>query len=209
MSGIVNVEPLYCAEQITVPEELPLILKEFTKEVIRVQPKNLIAFSAEYFTKLARSASAGGGAVSVELLKQLVEQFSLLDSQKTGTLTQDEIEATCEAVGFPRSSLNEIFTLGNFGGSVPWEDLCVLGCSLVSESLRVTISNIIQAFADINGEIPLNQLLQYLSYLHTKDSSFSDELIDEFSNQLTVAADGRGGCITLEDFEQSDVHQHL
>jgi hypothetical protein len=40
-------EPLYCAEQIKVPDALPEVLKEWTKEVIRAQPADINAFSAE------------------------------------------------------------------------------------------------------------------------------------------------------------------
>ena len=37
------------ADQIVVPPELPNILKEYSKEVIRENPADLIAFSKEYF----------------------------------------------------------------------------------------------------------------------------------------------------------------
>jgi len=40
---------IYCAEQIEVPPELPGLLKAYTKEVIRYNPTDLVAFSAEYF----------------------------------------------------------------------------------------------------------------------------------------------------------------
>ena len=36
---------IFSAEQIEVPEELPAILKDFSKEVIRTNPKDLIRFS--------------------------------------------------------------------------------------------------------------------------------------------------------------------
>lgn len=42
---------IFSAEQIEVPEELPAILKDFSKEVIRTNPKDLIRFSREYFEK--------------------------------------------------------------------------------------------------------------------------------------------------------------
>jgi hypothetical protein len=44
---------LYSAEQIVVPPELPPILKAYTKEVIRYQPKDIVAFSRDYFVALA------------------------------------------------------------------------------------------------------------------------------------------------------------
>ena len=43
---------IFCAEQIEVPEELPEILKNYSKAVIRTNPDNLIAFSRKYFEDL-------------------------------------------------------------------------------------------------------------------------------------------------------------
>lgn len=40
---------IYCAEQIYVPENLPTIMKNYSKEVIRNQPRNLVEFSLNYF----------------------------------------------------------------------------------------------------------------------------------------------------------------
>ena len=43
----VREQRIYCAEQIVVPSELPIILKHYSKEVIRKNPENVIAFSAK------------------------------------------------------------------------------------------------------------------------------------------------------------------
>ena len=42
---------IFSADQIVVPTELPEILKNFSKEVIRENPADLIAFSKDYFEK--------------------------------------------------------------------------------------------------------------------------------------------------------------
>ncbi|GMI34919.1 hypothetical protein TrCOL_g10970 [Triparma columacea] len=48
-----EVNRIFSAEQISVHPELPSILKEYTKAVIKANPKDLLAFSAEYFRKKA------------------------------------------------------------------------------------------------------------------------------------------------------------
>ena len=48
-----EVNRIFSAEQIEVHPELPSMLKEYTKAVIRENPKDLLAFSAEYFRKKA------------------------------------------------------------------------------------------------------------------------------------------------------------
>eukprot|EP01083_Nonionella_stella_P285909 973149_1 len=42
-------DKIYSAEQITVPKELPQILKGFSKEVIRYNPTDIPQFAIEYF----------------------------------------------------------------------------------------------------------------------------------------------------------------
>ena len=56
-----SMEPnrIFSAEQIEVHPELPGILKDYSKAVIRANPKDLLAFSAEYFRK---TAGIPGGA---------------------------------------------------------------------------------------------------------------------------------------------------
>ncbi len=44
----VREQRIYCAEQIIVPNDLPAILKHYSKEVIRNKPENIIEFSAKY-----------------------------------------------------------------------------------------------------------------------------------------------------------------
>ena len=41
-------EPLFSAEQIRVPAEFPDILKDYSKFIIRTQPRDLVSASAEY-----------------------------------------------------------------------------------------------------------------------------------------------------------------
>ncbi len=48
-----EVNRIFSAEQISVPPDLPQILKDYTKAVIKHNPKDLLAFSAEYFRKKA------------------------------------------------------------------------------------------------------------------------------------------------------------
>ncbi len=40
---------IFSAEQIVVPDELPGILKNYSKEVIRKNPADIIKFSKEYY----------------------------------------------------------------------------------------------------------------------------------------------------------------
>ena len=43
---------IFCAEQIEVPPQLPGILKNYSKAVIRNNPSDIIEFSRKYFEQL-------------------------------------------------------------------------------------------------------------------------------------------------------------
>lgn len=43
---------IFCAEQIEVPPQLPNILKNYSKAVIRNNPSDIIEFSRKYFENL-------------------------------------------------------------------------------------------------------------------------------------------------------------
>lgn len=45
---------IFSAEQIVVPDEFPKILKDFTKEVVKKNPDDIIKFSKSYFEALLK-----------------------------------------------------------------------------------------------------------------------------------------------------------
>jgi len=50
---------IFCAEQIEVPTELPDILKNYSKSVIRANPEDIIDFSRKYFEDLLEERKKG------------------------------------------------------------------------------------------------------------------------------------------------------
>ena len=45
---------IFAADQINVPAEVPMLLKNYSKEVIKANPDDLITFSREYFEKILK-----------------------------------------------------------------------------------------------------------------------------------------------------------
>ncbi len=54
-----EVQRIYSAEQIAVPPALPGILRAWTKEVIRANPQDIYAFSAQWFKEQLAAANRG------------------------------------------------------------------------------------------------------------------------------------------------------
>ncbi|KAJ1549916.1 Ropporin-1-like protein, partial [Cladochytrium tenue] len=117
-------EPLYCAEQIRVPPELPDILKNYTKHVIRSQPDDLLAASAEYFGKLAKQRAPAGQRLSKMQLESFYDQCSRRDKDH---LTRADIDAACEAASIPAAHITDALTLGGWATDhIPWLDFWAL-----------------------------------------------------------------------------------
>ncbi|OQS01655.1 radial spoke protein 11 [Achlya hypogyna] len=69
---------IFSAEQIAVPLDLPLILKEWTKDVIRAAPADVIAFSLTWFQEKAAEALNGKLSVAeIENIRKLFEQYDV------------------------------------------------------------------------------------------------------------------------------------
>uniref|UniRef100_A0A182PML6 RIIa domain-containing protein n=1 Tax=Anopheles epiroticus TaxID=199890 RepID=A0A182PML6_9DIPT len=88
MSNMVLLQEIYCPEQIVIPENFHITLKEYAKAVIRTQPFDLLRWSAAYFRSLALSVQppvksryepAGRyGHVTAGIVRVLIEQLHWL-----------------------------------------------------------------------------------------------------------------------------------
>ena len=47
---------IFAAEQIVVHPDLPLVLKNYSKEVIRHNPENVVTFSRQYFEQYLKDS---------------------------------------------------------------------------------------------------------------------------------------------------------
>eukprot|EP00951_Prasinocladus_malaysianus_P001337 scaffold9149_cov54-Prasinocladus_malaysianus.AAC.1 len=107
-----ELDPIYCAEQIVVPPDLADILKAYTKEVIRRQPEDLAEFSAIYFANLANVSQGMDEYLppSVDQLKHIYE--GVKDNE---VLHTDQLVEQCLDAGISKTTADKVFVLGNMG----------------------------------------------------------------------------------------------
>merc|ERR1712070_446550 len=105
-----DVAPIYCAEQIEVPEDLPDILKEWSKSVLRANietREQLFAFSAEYFGNLS---AAGGSEPDFgdledkvpyirEAFRMMQDAFYGIDTDQSGSISMTELKGMWHQMG--------------------------------------------------------------------------------------------------------------
>eukprot|EP00163_Fabomonas_tropica_P019241 TRINITY_DN33779_c0_g1_i1.p1 TRINITY_DN33779_c0_g1~~TRINITY_DN33779_c0_g1_i1.p1 ORF type:complete len:223 (-),score=39.13 TRINITY_DN33779_c0_g1_i1:134-802(-) len=205
MTSILDVEPIYSAEQIVVPTEFPDIIKAFTKEVIRNQPENIAEFSANYFANLAHLASEYGGgesALHVNLLIELRKALDTADKNRTGRLSQKQIEDTCHHLGLAPHMMNAVFKLGDFTtADCDWREFIVLGSALLAQDLMSAIKMIFEVFSTQDDlSLPRPYFLELFNLLTQRDRLIDDE----FRATLGASIDTSSSApLTWDDFQAS------
>ena len=80
----------YTTQRVNVPSELPAILKQYTKNLLKTQPPNYVSWSAAYFTCLSeerplpvksRLEAADGDRLTIGLLEIIVDQIGKTSGQ--------------------------------------------------------------------------------------------------------------------------------
>jgi len=82
--------PQYTTQRVNVPSELPQILKQYTKNLLKTQPPNYVSWSAAYFTCLSenrplpvksRLEAADGDNLTIGLLEIIIDQIGKTNGQ--------------------------------------------------------------------------------------------------------------------------------
>jgi len=109
--------PKYHSQRVNVPTELPHILKQYTKALIKTQPPNYIAWSAAYFAALAekrplpvkpRLEAADGENLTIGLLEVIVDQLGA----NQGSVSLAKIEARWTELGLQEIDLADTLIRG-------------------------------------------------------------------------------------------------
>eukprot|EP00736_Rhodelphis_marinus_P009245 Rmarinus@m.27132 len=198
MPSLLDVEPIYCAEQIVVPPELPDIMKAYTKEVIRNQPENIFEFSANYFAQFVSSNETDS---TLEQLVQLVNQeFKTRATDEP--MTVEEVRTACAAAGYPEHLLNKVLALqgSESAAGVDFSEFIVLALTLEAESLMQVVQMIFTVFNQEEGLLTVDEFLRHFGHLATRDKRLSDEVISALRDHLNQSAAANDGKISYEHF---------
>jgi len=97
-------KPNYVTQRVNVPSELPAILKQYTKNLLKTQPPNYISWSAAYFKCVAdnrplpvksRLEAADGSNLTIGLLEIIIDQCG----KTTGTTSLAILEKNWTDLG--------------------------------------------------------------------------------------------------------------
>ncbi|XP_075037979.1 ropporin-1-like protein [Mixophyes fleayi] len=206
-------ETMFCAQQINIPPELPDLLKQFTKAAIRTQPRDVLQWSAAYFSTLSRgetlpvkdrvevpaATQRTDTGLTPGLLRVLHKQLSaqvLVDAEELG----EKWSSLC----IPRAQLQSILELGHFGREVDWMKFLALGCSSLGGSISTALKHACDILTqDPEGgaaRIPFQTFVFLYKYLTQVDGDIPEAQIEEALGALQAEAEKQAGMIQPRNF---------
>merc|ERR1712023_230558 len=155
-----DVAPIYCAEQIEGPEDLPDILKEWSKSVLRANVESkeqLYAFSAEYFGNLSAAAGTEPDFVDLEdkvpyireAFRMMQDAFYSIDTDQGGSIDVGELKGMWHQMGVELDDevLNAMFAEAD----VDQSGKITLAEFLSSTCMWISANEAAEAFAGISA----------------------------------------------------------
>ncbi|XP_073440188.1 ropporin-1-like protein [Dendrobates tinctorius] len=206
-------EPMFCAQQIHIPPELPDLLKQFTKAAIRTQPHDVLQWSAAYFHSLSRgeplpvtdrvelpvATQRNDSGLSPGLLRVLHRQLS-----GRVLVPVEELEQRWRAVCLPQAQLLGLLELDPPGTQVEWMKFLALACSALGGSITTALKYACEILTeDPEGgaaRIPQQTFVFLYSYLAQIDGDIADSTISEVLSALQAEAGKQGGMIQPRNF---------
>ena len=166
------------------PQDLPEVLKNFTKEVIRHDPEDVLQFSALYFDNLAQVSQT-----LEEVVPPTLEQVRAVHAHLGGvSMTQTEaMRAACADAGVPAATVEKAFQLGAFGGGLvePHEVLVML-VAMMGDGLKSALEATFQVFGDAEGQIDTVDFVRLFGYIAAKDPEIPASAKEEISGSLGI-----------------------
>jgi len=155
-----DVAPIYCAEQIELPEDLPDILKEWSKSVLRANiesKEQLYAFSAEYFGNLSAAAGTEPNFIDLEdkvpyvreAFRMMQDAFYSIDTDQGGSIDVKELQGMWHQMGveLDKNVLDAMFAEAD----VDTSGKITLAEFLSSTSMWITANEAAESFAGITA----------------------------------------------------------
>lgn len=158
-------EPMYCAQQIVIPPDLPDILKTFTKAIIRANPKDVLRWSAEYFNResglkldlpddpegFTLDAPAGGDdpRITQEAATRLFQAFSRDFSSSDTARMADLVKVAQQEANLPDDVSTRFLAVGDWSheSGVDWINFLALVVSSFNSDVKKTM----QTMCSVSG----------------------------------------------------------
>uniref|UniRef100_UPI0037E743AE ropporin-1-like protein isoform X2 n=1 Tax=Semicossyphus pulcher TaxID=241346 RepID=UPI0037E743AE len=206
-------DTMYCSQQINIPPELPDILKNFTKAAIRTQPKDLLLWSAAYFSALSKgeclpvkdrleknvATQKTDTRLTPGLLKTLHKQLSHRE-----TCSKEELQKKWKGLCLHLDQLETLLSLGSFGLEFDWMEFFALGCNALGGTLMSSLKFACELLTEDEeggaARIPFPTFTKLYTYLAHLDGDMPQDHIDTFLSSLQAQVNKQNGMIQVSNF---------
>ncbi|XP_066465597.1 ropporin-1 [Tiliqua scincoides] len=201
-------------KQVCIPPELPDLLKQFTKAAIRTQPPDLIQWSSEYFSALARGelppVRERSERVPLSNYAELTPELLKVLHQRVGgrlIVHVDELAQMWKVLNLPTDLFESVMNVGRFTEEIEWLKFLALACSSLGVTIAKTLKIICEVLSNENdagpARIPFSTFQFLYTYIAEVDGEISASHVSRMLNYIEQEIIGPDGLIKVTDFTQN------
>ncbi|KAM4032621.1 ropporin-1-like isoform 2-T2 [Anomaloglossus baeobatrachus] len=199
-------------DQMTIPTELPEILKQFTSATIIAQPPDLLEWSYMYFNAMKNGIKL---PTEEHQRRQDIGKWVMLSSEilkelhkKVGgrlTITSSELSQLWNDLLLPPVLFSHIILVGCLPEEIEWLKFLALACN----GLGVTIAKTLKIVCEVLSEeengppcIPFSTFQLLYKFLAAVDGEVSETQVHQMLTYLEQKTTGSDGLIKALDFTE-------
>ncbi|KAJ7345876.1 hypothetical protein JRQ81_001826 [Phrynocephalus forsythii] len=201
-------------KQVCIPPELPDLLKQFTKAAIRTQPADLIQWSSDYFSAIARGETPPvrdrSDRVPLSNYAELTPELLKVLHQRVGgrlIVHVDELAQMWKVLNLPTDLFDSIMNVGRFTEEIEWLKFLALACSSLGVTIAKTLKIICEVLSNENdtgpARIPFSTFQFLYTYIAEVDGEISASHVSRMLNYIEQEIIGPDGLIKVTDFTQN------
>lgn len=202
-----NNEPMYCSQQISIPPQLPDILKQFTKAAIRTQPADVLQWAAAYFEALANNEKPPvkerldfqfGELHDKPLTKEAIAVLHRQLGDKP-IVELSKVQDKWQSLCLPHDDLNDVMRTGSFAEEFEWLKFLVLTCSHITGNITSALQHVCEIITtDLEGgraRIEFETFKYLYKYLASIDGDIPNTQVNEVLDHLSYEVERLEGKI--------------
>jgi len=199
--SLLDQEPIYCVEQIKIPNGLPTLLKTFAKEAIRAQPENLEEFALTYFQNLLTMIKLDVTAPPPSM-NQLIDLYQ--QTKDLEYINQKPLAEIAKKIKVHDAAIDNVFKLANFPSDlVDPKEFILLLLTCTAKSFVSVLRGLFKLFgAKTEEKVSTPLFFILVNHLAKRDKQISLEMLAKLEEDLEVKDVIE---VTLEDIQTNPI----
>ncbi|CAM6088275.1 unnamed protein product [Calypogeia fissa] len=183
MTNLLDQNPIYCVEQIVIPDGLPALLKAFAKEAIRHNPKDIETFAWRYFEKLAAAVQLDATAPPPTINQLVAVWTKCKELDFTNTEPMYKILTSC---GIAHNTCDNIFKLADFPSDlIDPKEVITLLITATAKTFLAVIRGVFKVFGSNTQErLSVQLFFMIVNFIARRNKDISATTISALHQDL-------------------------